>query len=86
MAARPACPGCAMNDDHPRHTLVTAEGNIASWHTDCHKDCPVCSIKREGAEGLTGDAYRDHLIVNADELAAAVAELPEAVHNQVFGS
>lgn len=78
MADR-TCPGCGINDNHPRHILVGEEGNQWCWHTDCHaaKGCPICAIKREGAEGVIGDEYRQHLLDNADELAARISELSQ---------
>lgn len=87
MAARGPCPGCGMNDDHPRHILVLEDGTQVAWHSDCHasKGCPICVIQRDGAEGLTGQEYRDHLTANADEHAAAVDALPQDVHDTVFG-
>jgi hypothetical protein len=87
MSARGACPGCAMDDDHPRHTLVMEDGATRSWHTDCHapKGCPICVIMRDGAEGLTGQEYREHLAENAAEIEAAKDALPQDVHDTVFG-
>lgn len=87
MAARGPCPGCGMNDNHPRHTLVLEDGAQVSWHSDCHavKGCPICVIQRDGAEGLTGQDYRDHLEANAAEHAAAVEALTQEVHDTVFG-
>ncbi|UKD55168.1 hypothetical protein L3Q65_46200 [Amycolatopsis sp. FU40] len=81
------CPGCAINDDHPRHQAVTEAGDIAAWHTDCHaaKGCPECTIARQGAENLTGDEYREHLVANGAAINAAIQELPENVRNEVFG-
>ncbi|WP_409186505.1 hypothetical protein F9C11_20640 [Amycolatopsis sp. VS8301801F10] len=81
------CPGCAIHDDHPRHQAVTKAGDIAAWHTDCHAlaGCPVCAIARDGAETLTGDEYREHLVANGEAINAAVQALPENVLNQVFG-
>lgn len=87
MAARGPCPGCGMNDDHPRHTLVLENGTQASWHTDCHapRGCPICLIKRDGAEGLTGQEYREFLAENAAEIEARKDALPQDVHDTVFG-
>lgn len=78
MADR-TCPGCGMNDNHPRHILVAEDGTQHWWHTDCHqaKGCEICAVKRDGADGLTGDQYREHLLTNGDSIAAAVSGLPQ---------
>lgn len=87
MADR-TCPGCGMNDNHPRHGLVDADGAQHWWHTDCHaaKGCEICVIKRDGAEGLTGDEYRQHLLDNAAGLAAAVAGLSQGQLETAHGT
>ena len=80
MADR-TCPGCGMNDSHPRHILVAEDGNQRAWHTDCHalKGCEICRVKRTDPDGstvaLTGDEYRAYLIEQGDSIAAAVGNL-----------
>jgi hypothetical protein len=78
MADR-TCPGCGMNDDHPRHILVTEDGTQRAWHTDCHqlRGCEICDIKREDAGGLIGDEYRGHLLANKDNIRTAVDNLTQ---------
>lgn len=77
MADR-TCPGCGMNDDHPRHILVDGEGNQRAWHKDCHKlkGCEVCTLElQDVAPGTIGDELREHLVANAEVIAAGASEL-----------
>jgi len=85
MAARGPCPGCGMDDNHPRHQIVDSEGHVRAWHRDCHrpKGCEVCATELAVVEeagydpGTIGDELRTALIENADEIAAAVGALTQ---------
>jgi hypothetical protein len=95
MADR-TCPGCGMNDNHPRHILVAEDGNQRAWHKDCHrgKSCEVCNTELAVLEsaghdpGIIGDELRHALLANADEVAAAVnglsTEQLETAHRTVI--
>lgn len=58
------CIGCGQTDDHPRHVVSMSNDIEVNWHMDCHiiaQGCEVCQRQLVGAEGLTGDALREHL-------------------------
>lgn len=59
------CVGCASTDDHPRHVIALPDGNVATYHLDCHAivaDCESCQGQLADApEGAKGDALRDYL-------------------------
>ncbi len=58
------CIGCTGRDDHPRHVVATPDGADVNWHMDCHviaTGCESCQQQTSGAEGVTGDALREHL-------------------------
>lgn len=79
MADR-TCPGCGMNDNHPRHVLVAEDGNQRAWHKDCHRDkgCEICAVElQDVTPGTIGDELREHLVSNAEAIAADVAELSQ---------
>jgi hypothetical protein len=58
------CVACGQVDSDPRHTTVLNENDAADFHYDCHArmGCELCASQIEGAEGLTGDALRAHLL------------------------
>lgn len=62
------CVGCKQTDDHPRHDeiiQIQPELQVASWHMDCCalvKGCETCAAQTAGADGLTGDDLRNHII------------------------
>lgn len=59
------CVGCAQEDDHPRHVIATAPGQVANWHMDCHvlaTGCEVCQKQIADAAGVKGDELREHLL------------------------
>lgn len=59
------CVGCGQHDDHPRHMIVTAPGQVALWHMDCHvlaTDCEVCAKQIADAADVKGDELREHLL------------------------
>lgn len=71
------CLGCGQVDDHPRH-VIDVGGTNTYWHHDCHHratGCEVCGAV--SAEGLTGDALREHIQTN-DPGAAVVQQSAEA--------
>ena len=84
MADR-TCPGCGMNDNHPRHGLIGEDGTQHWWHKDCHraKGCESCNVELAVVEeaghdpGIIGDELREALLANQDEIAAAVADLTQ---------
>ncbi|MGW4487839.1 hypothetical protein ACWEOE_28825 [Amycolatopsis sp. NPDC004368] len=88
MADDRTCPGCAMNDDHPRHQLVLGEGGQVAWHMDCHalKGCEQCQVARDGAGDLTGDDFRTFLEEHAEEIAAAVDAFTDEQKATAFGT
>lgn len=63
------CIGCAAVDDHPKHEIDLGGGVSTYWHFDCHviaTGCPdVCAPARQGADGLTGDEFRAHIVATA---------------------
>lgn len=63
------CMGCAATDDHPKHEIDHGGGLSIYWHFDCHviaTGCPdVCGPARVGADGLTGAAFREHIVATA---------------------
>lgn len=60
------CIGCAQSDDHPRHSIVAADGSLITWHLDCHAIAGSCEICRaqlaDAPQGAKGDELRDYLI------------------------
>lgn len=59
------CIGCAQTDDHPRHVIALPDGSEVTWHFDCHRiaaGCPSCTAQTAGAEMLTGETLREHLL------------------------
>lgn len=59
------CVGCAQHDDHPRHVIATAPGQVAEWHMDCHviaTGCEVCTQQIADAADVKGDDLRAHLL------------------------
>lgn len=77
-----------MNDDHPRHVLVMEDGTQRAWHHDCHaaKGCELCIITNTGAEALIGDEFRQHLLDDAVEIAAAAEALTDDQKATAFGT
>jgi hypothetical protein len=59
------CHGCGSYDDHPRHVHANADGSERLMHMDCcaAAGCPggICAVQLAGADGLTGEALREHL-------------------------
>lgn len=68
------CVDCRQADDHPRHLAIDGD-----HHMDCHaaKGCGVCAVSVRGAEGVTGDAFREHVVANGDQ--------HRAEHNALLG-
>lgn len=55
------CIGCGQADDHPRHVIQGQQ----PWHMDCHAaatGCATCTRQLDGAQGVTGDELRTHLL------------------------
>lgn len=65
-----SCLACGQTDDHPRHMVVLSDGSEAFWHMDCHSrispPCSVCAEVISGADGVTGDALRSHILTPKD--------------------
>jgi hypothetical protein len=69
------CVGCAQHDDHPRHVIAMAGGQVANWHMDCHvlaTDCEVCAAQlaacdtSTASDGVIGDELQTRLIALRD--------------------
>jgi hypothetical protein len=62
------CVACGQVDDHPRHVVVLADGSDAPYHHDCHSrlnpPCAICQVIAQSAQGVTGDALREHIVNN----------------------
>lgn len=66
------CIGCGQTDDHPKHIDERGGGIEVRWHMDCHVislgsggepgHCDICTPRRVGADGLTGDTFRTHIL------------------------
>lgn len=63
------CVICKQTDDHPRHDEIVQlapELVVASFHLDCHAlldpPCESCAAQVAGADGVTGDAMRAHIV------------------------
>lgn len=70
------CIGCEQTDDHPRHVISLADGSEVNWHQDCHAlatGCVACTATVGTAEGLKGDALREHIASGGAEAAVAAA-------------
>lgn len=68
------CLGCGQTDDHPRHVVSLPDGSEVNWHADCHSiaaGCPICQATVSTAEGLKGDALREHIVSGGAEAAIA---------------
>lgn len=93
MADR-TCPGCGMNDDHPRHILVADDGNQRAWHKDCHraKGCAICAVElgvlhdAGMPSGTIGDELRDHLLAEGAAIASSVDGLSQAQLETAHGT
>jgi hypothetical protein len=70
------CLGCQQTDDHPRHVIALQDGSEVGWHMDCHATtgCESCRAQNEGAEQLTGDAFRAHVVSLGDDFHASLAD------------
>lgn len=88
MADRGPCPGCAQNDNHPRHTLVVPGANPVAWHMDCHalKGCEQCLVARDGAGDVIGDEFRQHLEDRAEQIMEAVNAFTDEQKATAFGT
>jgi hypothetical protein len=68
------CLGCAAYDDHPRHTLITADGAETPFHMDCcamARNCEVCLAQLAEVGGINktikGDELRAYLETTGPE-------------------
>lgn len=63
------CIGCTQTDDHPRHVISMPNEVEVNWHMDCHAiatGCEVCQASVAGANGVIGDALREHLTAQTE--------------------
>jgi hypothetical protein len=73
------CMGCNQTDDHPRHVIALATGQV-SYHMDCcvennyHlrygeavRGCEHCTrTLADAPDGARGDALRAHIVAGVD--------------------
>jgi hypothetical protein len=77
------CLACGQVDTDPRHVITLPDHSEVGYHMDCHArmnpPCEACVAQTETAQGVTGDAFREHLISpeQAEYLAANHADLLE---------
>lgn len=65
MSVQRTCLGCAQTDSDPRHVIWVPGDVEVNWHMDCHRiatGCETCTEQTAGAEGLTGEELREHII------------------------
>jgi hypothetical protein len=63
-----SCVLCGQLDTDPRHSVNTGEV-VLYYHFDCHAQdnppCELCASAIVGANGVTGEALREHLMGGA---------------------
>ncbi len=70
------CIGCQQTDDHPRHVVALSDGSEVTWHMDCHATtgCVPCAELNAGAEDLTGDEFRAHVLSLGDDFHQSLTD------------